>query len=87
MCQFCNPNQASENLDIIGNERSYAFFSIQAIEEAIRQTSGGCTPICDHHRSMLEVGALGDHDAEDEEDDQDHNGEDCCNNVEDYDGT
>lgn len=65
------------------NKESFNFFSMAAINEAVRQTSGGCTPICDQHRALLQ--ASREEAAEDVEDDP--NEGDCCDNDEDYDGT
>jgi len=56
--------------------------SVAAIEEAIRQTSGGCTVVCDKHRLQFGLAAAT------EEVDNDDEAEDENNDTDDgYDGT
>jgi len=87
MCQFCDPRPQADPIDaMMGDMRSFQFFSMAAIDEAIRQTSGGCQPICDHHRAMFysEVAK----EEESEESEHDTEGPDGDNdNDDEYDGT
>ena len=44
-------------------EKNYNFRSFAAVEAAIQSTSNGCViasaaPVCDHHQSMIQAGAL-----------------------------
>ena len=92
MCQFCNPNQVDEPIDIMGNNRSYQFFSLAAVEEAVRVTSGGCTPVCSHHRSMLLAGTLRplpqqQQEEEDPDNNEDEAEQDLGDEDDEYDGT
>eukprot|EP00535_Pseudo-nitzschia_heimii_P010152 CAMPEP_0197183816 /NCGR_PEP_ID=MMETSP1423-20130617/8446_1 /TAXON_ID=476441 /ORGANISM="Pseudo-nitzschia heimii, Strain UNC1101" /LENGTH=88 /DNA_ID=CAMNT_0042634451 /DNA_START=176 /DNA_END=442 /DNA_ORIENTATION=+ len=88
MCRYCNPNQVDEPIDIMGNNRSYQFFSVAAIEEAVRATSGGCTPVCSHHRSMLLAGNLRPLSQEEEDaNEEDETEQDLGDDDDEYDGT
>ena len=89
MCQFCNPGQAEAapfeaNME---DHRSYSFFSMAAIDEAIRVTSGGCTPICDHHRRVLFGGSLSNENNQESEGDHVHDSDCDCDEEEEEDGT
>jgi hypothetical protein len=89
MCQFCEPpgNRNTYLEPGLSNAKSFTFFSLAAIDEAIRQTTGGCTRICDHHRSMLEAGTLGVPQDDDEESEHDQDDDNAGDADEDYDGT
>ena len=71
---------------LMGNKKSFTFISMAAIDEAIRQTSGGCTPICDHHRAMY-FGPLTTDDEEKGEESEDENEGPNGDCNDEYDGT
>ena len=53
MCEFCDPRPRAGPIDMtMGDNRSFQFFSMAAIDEAIRQTTKAGT-VCDQHRSMF----------------------------------
>lgn len=57
----------------MGDNRSFQFFSMAAIDEAIRQTNG--TPVCDQHRAMFCVPVVQQEESEEHDDNEDDDGE------------
>ena len=57
MCQYCSPLKGADPLDF-DHFKNFEFRSFAAVNAAVAKASGGCTPICDHHKSMIENGTL-----------------------------
>ena len=76
MCEFCDPQPRTGPIDMtMGDNRSFQFFSMAAIDEAIRQTSGGSTPVCDQHRAMFCIPIKQEESEESEHDNEEEDGE------------
>ena len=89
MCQFCDPRPQAAHIDpLMGDTRSFQFFSMAAIDEAIRQTSGGCAPVCDHHRAMFGLDFVAKEQEEDDSSSKQNTNDDGDDEYDDeYDGT
>ena len=89
MCEFCDPRPRAGPIDMtMGDNRSFQFFSMAAIDEAMRQTSGApmfCMPVCAEHQAMIAGGSPS---ASEDSEEANHDGEGPDGDCEDeYDGT